>query len=326
MLWLMLGVGATAVAPHGRAQNAVSTSLEPLNRLHLLIPGSAGGGWDTTARAVGNALRSAGLIEQVSFENLSGAGGARGVAQMVESAAASRHVLMVSSTPIVVRSLIPVYQQSWRQLSPIAAVIGDYGMLAVRADSPFTTLTDLLDTLRRAPRSIKFAGGSNRGGLDHLIAAQFFQAAGLDPTNARYVAYDAGGRALLSLLSGETPVMSATVGDAMGQIQAGGVRVLAVAAPERLRELPEVPTFVELGYPLVFLNWRGFFAAPGVSAARRRQFIDLLLRLERTPQWETARARHGWVNNFIGGAEFERYLEEQERTTAALMQRLGFLP
>ena len=298
---------------------------EEIERLHLLVPGSAGGGWDTTARGVGRALESAGLLENVSFENLSGAGGAKGVAYMVETARQNQHVLMVSSTPIIARSLMPVFQQSWRDLTPVAAVIGDYGIIAVREDSQFQTLDELLAVLRRTPRQIKIAGGSNRGGLDHLIAARLFQVAGLKAQDARYVAYDAGGRALLALLSGETPVMSATAGDAMGMVRAGKVRVLGIAAPERLAELPDVPTFTELKLPMVFVNWRGFFGVPGLDEQRVADFGALLLKLSRTPQWETVRAQHGWVNNFIVGTEFSRYLEEQEKVTGALMRELGFI-
>lgn len=304
---------------------AVRSAPAAVERLHLLVPGSAGGGWDSTARGVGHALRTSGLLSQVSFENMSGAGGAKGVAHMIETAAQNSHVLMVSSTPIVARSLMPVFQQSWRDLTPVAAVIGDYGMIAVRADSPFKSLQDLLTALRADARAIKISGGSNRGGLDHLIAARLFQVAQLPLRDARYVAYDAGGRALLALLSGETPVMSATVGDAMTMVDAGKVRILAVAAPERIAELPAVPTFIELGLPMTFVNWRGFFGVPGLSAERVAAYGELLLALSATPQWEEVRRRHAWVNNFIVGADFRRYLEEQERLTGALMRDLGFI-
>ncbi len=328
-LWIRIAAAFLAVgdsAATAAEESAVGqTPVEPVERLHLLVPGSAGGGWDTTARGIGQALQASGLVERVSYENMSGAGGARGVAHMIETRAQNRHVLMVNSTPIVARSLMPVFQQSWRDLTPVASVIGDYGIIAVRADSTFATLDDLLLALRRDARSIKIAGGSNRGGLDHLIAARMFQSAGLPLADARYVAYDAGGRALLALLSGETPVMSATLGDAMAMVKAGKVRLLALAAPERIQELPAVPTFTELGYPMIFVNWRGFFGVPGLSAGEVEAFGALLLQLGKAPEWETVRARHGWVNNFIVGDGFRDYLEVQERLTGELMRELGFI-
>lgn len=296
-----------------------------VERLHLLIPGGAGGGWDATARGVGRALTQSRLLPQVSFQNMSGAGGAKAVAHMIETAEQNRHVLLVNSTPIVARSLMPVFQQSWRDLTPVAAVIGDYGIVAVRADSQFENLGQLIAQLRRAPRAIKIAGGSNRGGLDHLIAASMFRSAGLPAADARYVAYDAGGKALLALLSGETKVMTATVGDAMGMVQAGKVRILAVAAKARLPELPAVPTFTELGFPLTFINWRGFFGVPGLSATEQAALAELFSAMSESPEWEAVRSRHGWVNNFLFGSDFVEYLEAQEQLTGELMRELGFI-
>ncbi len=296
-----------------------------LESLHLLIPGGAGGGWDITARAAGRALMASGLVPQVSFENRSGAGGGKGVAYLQEAAAQSADVLMVSSTPIVVRSLKPAFQQNWRQLTPIASLIGDYGAVMVRTDSPFMDFPALVEALRAAPRSIKFAGGSNRGDLDHLILARVFEALELNPADARYVPYGAGGQATLALLSGEVGAMSATVGDAIAHARGGRVRILAVAAPERLEALPDVPTFREYGWPVEFLNWRGFFAAPGIAEARRDAFAAVLNQLRATDAWQHARARYGWTEVYHEGPAFSAFLEDQEQLMYRLLLRLGFV-
>ena len=293
--------------------------------LHLLVPGGAGGGWDTTARATGHALMAAGLVERVSFENRGGAGGAKGFAYMLDRRARSEPVLMVSSTPILVRSLRPVFRQDWRQLTPIAAVVGDYGALMVRADAPWPDLAALVRALQTDPRGVKFAGGSNRGDLDHLILAAAFQSFGLPATEARYVPYGAGGAATLALLSGETAAMAATIGDAMGPIRDGTIRVLAVAAPQRLRQLPDVPTFGELGFPFEFLNWRGYFAVPGLDPATRASWIRLFARLGRTAAWQAELDRHGWIGVEHTGDGFAAYLDRQESQIRVLMQSLGLL-
>lgn len=298
---------------------------EPVRSLHFLVPGGAGGGWDTTARAAGRALEVSGLAERVSYENRSGAGGAKGFAYMQSPRARGEAVLMVSSTPILVRTLRPEFGQDWRQLTPVASVIGDYGALIVRSDAPWTHLADLVEALRDDPGSVKFAGGSNRGDLDHLILAAAFRSFDLDPAAARYVPYGAGGAATLALLSGETPAMTATIGDAMGPIQDGSVRVLAVAAPERLVQLPDVPTFRELGHDFVFLNWRGFFAAPGIDDAVRERWADLFAELGRSAAWREEMQRHGWIQVEHRGADFAAYLDRQEADIRTLMKTLGVL-
>lgn len=304
----------------------IAYAATPLDDLHFLIPGGAGGGWDTTARAAGSALTGAGLVAHVSFENRSGAGGAKGFAYMLDRRARSEAVLMVSSTPILVRTLRPEFRQDWRQLTPVAAVIGDYGALMVRSDAPWHTLDDLLADLRRSPRAIKFAGGSNRGDLDHLILAGAFQALGLPPREARYVPYGAGGAATLALLSGETPAMAATIGDAMGPIQDGAIRVLAIAAPQRLEQLPEVPTFRELGHAFEFLNWRGFFAVPDLDPGQLRAWTGMFEALGDSAAWQVEMDRHGWIAVEHRGADFAAYLNRQEAQIRGLLQALEGSP
>jgi len=296
------------------------------NDVHFLIPGGAGGGWDTTARAVGTALESTGLIDRASYENRSGAGGAKGFAYMQGRRARSESILMVTSTPILVRTLRPEFRQDWRQLTPVASIIGDYGALMVRADAPWRDLRALIGALRAAPRSVKFAGGSNRGDLDHLILAGAFKAFGVPPGEARYVPYGAGGAATLALLSGETPAMAATIGDAMGPIRDGSVRVLAIAAPQRLRQLPDVPTFSELGYPFEFLNWRGFFAVPDVDPAMLARFETLLIELSSSAKWQQALDRHGWIPVEHRGEAFAAYLDRQEDQILLLLDALAAAP
>lgn len=303
----------------------LTAATETVESIHFLVPGGAGGGWDTTARAVGRSLMTAGLVETVSFENMSGASGGKGVSHMIETARQNRHVLMVNSTPIIARSLIPAYGQSWRDLTPVAAVIGDYGAIIVRNDSRYGSFGELLADLRANVRSVTFAGGSTRGGMDHLIIASVFRETGLKPMDARYVPYDAGGKALLAVLSGEVDAMSATVGDAIGAARDGNVRILAVASPERLSALPNVPTMTELGYPVELLNWRGFFGVPGLPAASRQTFVDVLESLRRQPGWQTEIDRYGWVEKFMAGDDFVGYLTRQEALIGSLMADLGFI-
>jgi putative tricarboxylic transport membrane protein len=303
----------------------MSWAAPAMESLHFLVPGGAGGGWDTTARATGMALMKAGLVQHASFENRSGAGGAKGFAYMLDRRARSESVLMVSSTPILVRTLRAEFQQNWRELTPVASMIGDYGALMVRSDAPWRSLHELVTTLRNTPESIKFAGGSNRGDLDHLILASSFQAFTIAPQRARYVPYGAGGQATLALLGGETAAMAATIGDAISYIQSGHIRALAVAAPQRLQALPDVPTFAELGYPLEFLNWRGFFAVPGLSATDLATYTQLLTALTKTQAWQDELHRHGWVQVFHPGEDFSAYLDDQEAQIAQFMRVLGFL-
>lgn len=99
--------------------------------------------------------------------------------------------------------------------------------------------------------------------MDHLVAAMAVAAAGGDPRRFIYVPYDAGGKAVTGLLSGEVQVLSSGLGEIIELARSGEIRVLAVTSSMRLASLPDVPTLEELGFGVTFANWRGFFGPPG---------------------------------------------------------------
>ncbi len=244
------------------------------------------------------------------------------MAHLIATAQRQQGTLMVSSTPIVLSSLRGRMAQSWRDLTPIAAVIGDYITFVVRRDSEWRSWGQVVTALSEDPRSLKFAGGSVLGGTDHLVTALAWQASGLDPKGLAYVPYDAGGKAMAALLSGETPLLTTGLGEAIEAWRAGLVHILAITAAERSPEAPEVPTLGELGADLQFVNWRGFFAAPGLEAQQIAARVDLLERMLSTPEWEEVRRRNGWVEIFRSGHEFTAYLEAQEKELADLLNAL----
>ncbi|WP_369600370.1 tripartite tricarboxylate transporter substrate-binding protein [Hahella sp. SMD15-11] len=207
----------------------------------------------------------------------------------------------------------------------VASTIGDYQALVVSKNSPYKTFSDVVKDFEKDPRSVAVGGGSVPGSMDHLVAAMAFEAAGQDPTAVKYIPYDAGGKAMAALLSGEIKLLSTGFGEAVGLAQSGEVRILAITAPERQDVAPDAPTLKEQGYNAEFVNWRGFFAAPGLPEAKRQQFIKALRLMYDTPEWEAVRARNGWVNIFHPGDEFTAFLEQQEKVIGNLMRKLGFL-
>ncbi|CZF79065.1 Tripartite tricarboxylate transporter family receptor [Grimontia celer] len=296
-----------------------------VDEVHFLIPGGAGGGWDGTARGTGEALSKAGLVETVSYENMSGGGGGKAIAHLIETAAQADNTLMVNSTPIVIRSLSKVFPQSFRDLTPIAATIGDYAAFVVPTSSKYQSFEQLMKDYKENPRSVSVAGGSSRGGMDHLVAAMAFKAAGGDPKRVKYVAYDAGGKAMAGMLSGETQVLSTGFSEALALKNAGEVRILAMTGPERSPAANDVPTLKELGYDAEFTNWRGFFGAPGLSDAQADEYAATLEKMYTTDAWVEVRDRNGWTEIFKPRAEFVTFLEGQEQEVGALMKELGFL-
>ncbi|MCH9664858.1 MAG: tripartite tricarboxylate transporter substrate binding protein [Gammaproteobacteria bacterium] len=299
-----------------------------VSEIHFLIPGGAGGGWDGTARGVGKVLVDTKIIKEASYENLSGGGGGVAIAKLIKTkdTARTKKTLMVNSTPLIQRSLSKVFPQSFRDLVPVAGVIADYGALIVSADSPYNDWQDVVAAFKKDPKKVKVAGGSTAGSLDHIVAALAFQKSGGNAKDVIYISYDAGGKAMAGLLSGETAILSTGLGEALEISRAGTIRIIAISAPDRIADAPDLKTLKEQGSDVVFANWRGFFAAPGTSTSTVRQYNKVLRKMYRTDAWEATRQRNGWVNNYIAGPkEFYKFLEEQEKDIGTVLTELGFL-
>jgi putative tricarboxylic transport membrane protein len=294
-----------------------------VERLHILIPGGAGGGWDATARGVGEALTRSGLVPKASYENMSGGDGSKAIAHLIETAERQTDTLMISSTPIVLKSLKNIFPQSHKDLTPVAAVIADYGAFVVQVDSKYTSWQQMITDFEVDPRNVLVAGGSVIGGMDHVVAAMAFMKSGVDPRTLRYIPYNAGAKAMVGLLSGETQLLSTGLSEALALAEQGEVRILAMTAATRVEHAPDVPTISEQGVDMVFTNWRGFFGAPGLSEDKIREFQDLLVRMYDTKEWEDIRLKRGWSNLYISGDNFVDFLSDQEKEMALLMDELG---
>ncbi|MCP5080897.1 MAG: tripartite tricarboxylate transporter substrate binding protein [Alphaproteobacteria bacterium] len=296
-----------------------------VDKIHFLIPGGAGGGWDGTARGTGEALTKSGLVGSASYENMSGGGGGKAIGFLIENAKSNHGTLMVNSTPIVIRSLVGRFPHNFRDLTMIAGTIGDYAAFVVRKDSPLKSFKDLVAAFKENPRKVAVGGGSVPGGMDHIVIAQAMQAAGEDPTKVKYIPYDAGGKAMASLLSGEISALSTGFSEAVAMAKAGEVRIIGVTSADRIDAAPDAPTLKEQGYDAEFVNWRGFFAAPGLPADEAETYRNAIAKMYDTPEWEAVRARNGWVNIHNPGDKFTSFLEKQEGVIKDLMKKLGFL-
>jgi len=304
---------------------SMSFAAPEVEELHFLIPGGAGGGWDGTARGVGKALLDSGLVKQASFENMSGGGGGKALNHLISTAKRQQGTMLVNSTPIIIRSLTGVFPQSFRDLTPISSVIADYAAFVVAKDSKYQTLDQVLADFKKNPRSVKIAGGSVKGSMDHLVPAMVIKAAGGDPLKLVYIPYDAGGKAMAGLLSGDTQVLSTGFGEALGLANQDQVRILAVTSDERLPQAPDVPTVKESGIDVTFANWRGFFGAPGLPEAKAQAYRNVLKKMYDTPEWVEIRDKRGWQDLYKPGAEFTAFLEGQEKAIGDMMRELGFI-
>ncbi|MCY1342844.1 Tripartite tricarboxylate transporter family receptor [compost metagenome] len=163
----------------------------------------------------------------------------------------------------------------------LAGIGTDYGAISVRADSPYKTLGDLVEAVKKDPAGTVFGAGATIGGQDWMQTALIARAAGIDPQKLRYVAFEGGGETLTAMLGGHVQVTSSGLGEVTPQLAAGKIRILAVLAEQRLPgKLADIPTAKEQGFDITWPVIRGFYMGPEVSdedfAWWKQQFDTLL--------------------------------------------------
>lgn len=299
----------------------------PSKTLDLIAPAGAGGGWDTTARMTAKALTDEKLITvPIAVSNMAGGSGAVAIAHMVTRRKGDTHVLAVMGSALTGTLARKVVPYSFKDVTPIAAITGDFNVIVVRKDSTFNNLRTLLDVFRRDPGLITVAGGSAPGSLDHLAFASMAKQQGVDATKVRYVPFGDGASAMASILGGQTTVLSTSLSEALANIEAGQVRVLAVLAPERLAgSLRSVQTAREQGVDFIFLNWRGFYMSPDMPAEVVRFWEETITRMVKSRSWEKILEDTRWAPFVMTGERLRKFLDEDLTGTQKTLTELGFI-
>ena len=295
--------------------------------LAMLIPNSPGGGYDQTGRAAVSVMEQ-GEITGGSFEvtNIVGAGGSVAMTRLM-NAEGDENTMMTVGLGVVGSLYSFALDYQLQDATPLAQLIEDQEGVLVPADSPYQTVDDFVAAWQKDPRSVVVGGGSSPGGPDHLFPMQLAEAVDIDPNDVRYVAYDGGGPLTSALLGNKIQVGFSGLGEFEGQIAAGELRALAVSGEERLtgEAVKDVPTLTESGIDLVFTNWRGVLAPPGISDERRDELIAYLEEMHGSPEWQQALEDNGWIDAFRTGEEFDDFLEEQDARVASTLKELGLI-
>ncbi len=280
-----------------------------------IAPSDPGGGWDFTCRSIAGLLPDLGLVDgQVRTQNIAGAGGGVAYANVVARQEGNENVIVAASTATTTRIAQGQYQDLDADDVRWAAAVGaDYGVIAVAPDSPYNSLSDLMEALDENPSAISFVGGSAVGGWDHLKVLLTAQEAGIENVaSIRYVSFSSGGQAIVEILGGRAQAFTGDVSEAIPQIEAGNLKVLAVLSEERIEGvLADVPTAQEQGYDVVGANWRGFYLPPGISDEAYDYWVDAFETLYNSEEYTALREQSGLAPFYRGGEDLETFVDAQ---------------
>ncbi len=307
--------GKTASSSGGSSAPEAAKSNYPQKPITIVAPSGAGGGLDMAARMIAKVGDKTKLISQpIQVENKPGGGQVTGTAEFVTKNSKDDYTLLLPSTPLVMNYVkkegnSPV---GYTDLTPLAMLQIDYGVIAVSPDSKYKDLKSLLEAIKADPSKITVAGGSAPGALDHLNIILPAKIAGIDPKSMKYTAYDGGGAAVTALLGGHADVLSSDVSSISQYVKAGKVKVIGVSSPVRLKGevSKDFPTYKELGYNTELANWRGVFGGKNMSADAKKYWEETLKKLTSTPEFQQECDTAGVIPSYMSGADFTKQLEK----------------
>jgi putative tricarboxylic transport membrane protein len=300
-----------------------SAASYPSKVVEMVVAGNAGGGLDLTGRALENALREAKLYTQgFAIKNMGGAGG--NIAKSyTHQKKGDPHVIYVESNRIYVNKIVGTTELDHRDITPVGRLITEYLVWVVRADSPFKSAKEVLGKLKADPSSVVFGVGTVPSN-DQMNILRPAMASGVDPKKVQIVPFKAGGDLMVQLLGGHIAVISTGLSEAIEQVKAGKVRVIAVSSPQALPgELAKVPTWRSLGIDVSILHWRGLFAPPGIPADAVKYWDGTLGKMVKTDAWKKALEKHGWYDAYADSATFRKALDEETKVYAQILTDLG---
>jgi tripartite-type tricarboxylate transporter receptor subunit TctC len=289
----------------------------PVDTVTLITHSSPGGGTDVFLREMALHL---GPIMGVTFvvENVRGGGGAKAIAKLATSPADGS--VFYGSTPSYINaSLLSKPEYTYADVDPVVNVFIDPQVLYVRADSPYKTLTDVVNDAKARPNEVKFAV-STPASLDRQVIEQFKTVAGVEVIT---ITHDGGGDVLLSTLNGTGDVGVGEIQELRGQIDAGEIRLITTYTAERLEQFPDVPTAKEQGYDLVVNKFRGIVGPKGLPEDVVKAWEDGIRQVLADPEFKAWYEPGALVPTVMPQAEYRPFVDSFAKEQEAFFVKYG---
>lgn len=321
--WLV----AALVAAAGAA-SAPAHAFRPSNP-ECIAGAAPGGGFDLTCRLTARMLQELGILAApMRTVNMPGGIGAVAMNHVQAQRRADPNVVIAVSTG----SWLNLAQGKFGRWTEgdvrwVGAIGADFGVLAVRRDSPLRTLADLMEALRRNPAAVPMGAGGTVGSQDWMKAALIARAAGVDPRQMRYASFEGGGQAMAALLGGHIRVFPGDASEVKGQLEAGEIRLLAVLSPERLpAPFASVPTAKEQGVDVEWPIVRGLYMPPAAPDDAYRFWVEALRRLNADQRFAEERSKAGLFPYPVVGEEFDALARRRTAEMRTLSREFGLVP
>jgi putative tricarboxylic transport membrane protein len=294
---------------------------QPARTVEVVVHTGPGGGSDLLARAVAQMIEKEKLLPvRMQVVNKTGGGGAVAAAYLAEKKGDQNTIGFFTGVWLTNPLTTEKAKVTLRDLTPIARLVLEPALIAVKADSPYKTLKDFIEAAKQKPGELKQSGGSITS-RDNVVR-QLLQ----KETGARwaFISFPGGGERLAALLGGHVQMMVIEPEEAGEHIRAGTMRVLAQVNDTRLPAFPNVPTLKEAGFDVpVVPQVRGVVAPPGIPAENVAYWEDVFRKLTRTASWKQFLEKNQFEDGYQNAAELGKFYDQFTDQMRGILKEAG---
>lgn len=318
-----MALACATIAPVHAAENE---AWQPHKNLEFIVPGGAGAALDMAARKLTDILAKEGITSNFIVSNKPGAHSIQAL-EAVARHKGDAHNLITLSSGYVTSQAQGALPRHLQNLTPLATLFREFVTVVVRADSPIRNAQDLISTLQGDPGALSIGISNTLGNHIHLGIAQPLKQEGVAVQQLRIVPYKSSVESMGALVGGHLDVVAATTPNLLPYLESGRIRVIAIAADERLKgAFAQAPTWKEQGINYAGNAYQGVMTAPNATTAQKAYWLQALRRATNTSEWQDFVALNQWQALFLGPEETQQAIRSQVSSTHALLDELGLLP
>jgi tripartite-type tricarboxylate transporter receptor subunit TctC len=297
----------------------------PARPINFVVPFSAGSDADLAARNLAQHAPRYLNGQTIVVMNQPGASGAIGT-QGVRHAAPDGYTLLLAR--IASQVILPATDRKtpyqWSDFTLLSVLEINPYVCAVKADAPYASMKALVEDIARQPGKLNFAT-VGPGSLQNFGPQYLLSLLGLPRDAAVGVPYKGSGELTTALLGGHVQFACSNLGALLGQLRSASLRALMTTTRDRLKELPDVPTARDLGWPEMenLAAWSALAGPPGLPREVVERWSEALSQLARDPAWLAGNEKLGGIPAIRSPAETEKFVREQYQIYEKLAERLG---
>lgn len=292
----------------------------PTKPVEIVVPFGAGDALDGSARVIAERLKDSMGVPFI-VKNIPGAGGGKGTAEANKAERDGYTLLMGSTGALTARPLISDAGYKTEDFVPIAQLVEVPIGLAVNADSPFKTVKDVVDAAKAEAGAVKYST-PGPGATQHINMEIFARDQGAQMT---HIGGRGGKGAVTKALSGEVDFVFVGAPNYSSLAKAGKLRVIAVAADERLPYMPDVPTFKEQGYDFSVAVWFGLLTNSGAPQEVIAKLREEVSNIANTQETRDLYKKFNLNEAFLDGAAFQQQIDTNVATHSKVLKDIGLM-